>query len=67
MIRNGETMSHDRLVRFNALLQVRGPENFIAAVDRAADKRIESRSAYVRNAVLERLCRDGIELERGAA
>ncbi|MCK1578562.1 ribbon-helix-helix protein, CopG family [Bradyrhizobium sp. 168] len=60
-------MSHVRSARFSALLQIRAPEYFTEAVDRAADRRVQSRSDYVRAAVLDRLRADGIEVERGAA
>ena len=60
-------MSRAHSARFSAVLQIRAPEYFADAVDRAADKRVQSRSDYVRSAVLDRLRADGIEVERGAA
>lgn len=60
-------MSHAHSARFSAVLQIRAPEHFAEAVDRAADRRVQSRSDYVRAAVLERLRADGIEVERGVA
>ena len=45
------------------LLQIRAPEHFTAALDRAADKRVTSRSDYIRAAVLDRLKADGIEVD----
>lgn len=60
-------MADLRSVKYDTLLQFRAPELFAAALERAADKRLTSRSDYVRGAVLDRLQRDGIEIERGAA
>jgi hypothetical protein len=47
--------------RFDALLQIRAPEFLTEALDRAADKRLTSRSDYIRGAVLDRLRADGID------
>jgi hypothetical protein len=60
-------MSHARAARYSTLLQIRAPEYFTAALDRAADQRVTSRSDYIRAAVLDRLRADGIQVDRGAA
>lgn len=60
-------MSHAYSARFSAVLRIRAPEHFTDAIDRAADKRVQSRSDYVRAAVLDRLRADGVEIERGVA
>lgn len=55
-------MRHERSDHFSRLLQIRAPEFLAAALDRAADKRLTSRSDYIRVALLDRLKADGIEL-----
>lgn len=61
-------MAHER-TRYDTLLQIRAPEHFTAALDRAVESRVTTRSDYVRSAVLDRLRADGIEVDRlaGAA
>jgi metal-responsive CopG/Arc/MetJ family transcriptional regulator len=54
-------MKHERTNRFDRLLQIRAPEFLTDALDRAADKRLTSRSDYIRVALLDRLKADGIE------
>lgn len=55
-------MSYAHSARFSAVLQIRAPEHFADAIDRAADRRVQSRSDYVRAAVLDRLRLDGIDI-----
>jgi metal-responsive CopG/Arc/MetJ family transcriptional regulator len=43
------------------LIQIRAPEFLTKALDNAADRRLTSRSDYIRTALLERLRADGIE------
>lgn len=62
-------MSHASTARYSELLQIRAPEHFAAALDRAAESRVTTRSAYIRSAVLDRMRADGIEINQltGAA
>ncbi|MCK1733925.1 hypothetical protein IVA79_08140 [Bradyrhizobium sp. 138] len=55
-------MSPERTIHLNILLQVRATENLTAALDRAAGQRLTSRSDYIRTAVIDRLQRDGFDL-----
>jgi hypothetical protein len=50
----------NQLTRCNRLIQIRAPEFMIKALDSAADKRLTSRSDYIRIALLDRLRADGI-------
>jgi hypothetical protein len=61
-------MAHER-TRYDTLLQIRAPECFTVALDKAADRQFTSRSDYIRTAVLDRLRSDGIDVNRlaGAA
>jgi len=43
------------------LIQIRAPEFLTKALDSAADKRLTSRSDYIRTALLDRLRADGID------
>jgi hypothetical protein len=45
-------------------LQLAVPQRLITAVDQVAHQQFESRSAYVRAAVLARLRADGIDVNR---
>jgi metal-responsive CopG/Arc/MetJ family transcriptional regulator len=54
-------MKHERTNRLDRLLQIRAPEFLTDALDRAADKRLTSRSDYIRVALLDRLKADGID------
>lgn len=55
-------------LQLNTLIQVRATDNLTSALDRAAAQRLTSRAAYIRQAMLDCLKRDGIEIgERGAA
>lgn len=55
-------MQHARAARFNAMFQIRTTENLADAVERAADKRVQTRSDYIRTAIVDRLQADGIDL-----
>jgi hypothetical protein len=61
------TQSHDQvdlmnqLTRCDRLIQIRAPEFLTKALDRAADKRLTSRSDYIRIALLDRLRADGVD------
>ena len=59
-------MKHERVHRFDKLLQIRAPESLSDAIDTAADSRLQSKSDYIRTAVMERLRGDGIDALRGA-
>ena len=54
-------MKQERMNRFDRLLQIRAPEALADALDAAADRRLTSRSDYIRVALLDRLKADGIE------
>lgn len=56
----------NQLTRCDKLIQIRAPEFLTRALDSAADKRLTSRSDYIRIALLDRLKTDGIEIA-GAA
>lgn len=61
-------MSQSQSLQLNTLIQVRATDNLTSALDRAAAQRLTSRAAYIRQAMIDRLQRDGIEIgERGAA
>jgi metal-responsive CopG/Arc/MetJ family transcriptional regulator len=47
--------------RCDKLIQIRAPEYLTRALDSAADKRLTSRSDYIRIALLDRLRADGVE------
>jgi metal-responsive CopG/Arc/MetJ family transcriptional regulator len=47
--------------RGDKLIQIRAPECLAKALDSAADKRLTSRSDYIRVALLDRLRADGID------
>jgi hypothetical protein len=51
----------NQLTRCNRLIQVRAPEFLAKALDNAADKRLSSRSDYIRAALLDGLRADGID------
>ncbi len=53
--------------KFHSALFVRCPPSLPAAVAQAADRAMMSVSGYVRDAVLERLERDGVEVNKRAA
>jgi hypothetical protein len=50
-----------QLTRCDRLLQLRVPAFLTKALDRAADKRLTSRSDYIRAALLDRLRADGVD------
>jgi metal-responsive CopG/Arc/MetJ family transcriptional regulator len=49
-------------MRCDTLIQVRAPETLAKALTSAADKRLTSRSDYIRGALLDRLRADEVEL-----
>ena len=51
----------NQLNRCDRLIQIRAPEFLTKALDSAADKRLTSRSDYIRIALLDRLRADGID------
>jgi Ribbon-helix-helix protein, copG family len=53
--------SMNQLTRCDRLIQIRAPEFLTKALDSAADKRLTSRSDYIRIALLDRLRADGID------
>jgi hypothetical protein len=61
-----KTMKTER-VAFDTQLIVKAPRLFTDALDRAASMHFESKSAYVRAAIVARMKDDGIELTAGAA
>lgn len=46
---------------YDRLIQFRAPEFLTKALDSAADRRLTSRSDYIRSTLLDRLRADGIE------
>jgi Ribbon-helix-helix protein, copG family len=52
--------------RCDRLIQIRAPEFLTKALDNAADKRLTSRSDYIRVALLDRLRADGIDPAQSA-
>lgn len=57
----------NQLTRCDQLIQLRAPEFLRQALDRAADKRLTSRSDYIRTALLDRLRADGVDTASLAA
>jgi hypothetical protein len=51
----------NQLTRCDRLIQIRAPEFLTKALDSAADKRLTSRSDYIRVALLDRLRADGVD------
>jgi metal-responsive CopG/Arc/MetJ family transcriptional regulator len=51
----------NQLTRCDRLIQIRAPEFLTKPLDRAADKRLPSRSDYIRIALLDRLRADGVD------
>jgi metal-responsive CopG/Arc/MetJ family transcriptional regulator len=51
----------NQLTRCDRLIQIRAPEFLTKALDDAADRRLTSRSDYIRSALLDQLRADGIE------
>jgi hypothetical protein len=51
----------NQLTRCDRLIQIRAPEFLTKALDSAADKRLTSRSDYIRIVLLDRLRADGID------
>jgi hypothetical protein len=49
-------------MRCDKLIQIRAPERLAKALDSAADRRLISRSDYIRSALLDRLRADDIAL-----
>lgn len=50
----------DALMRCDKLIQIRAPETLAKALTSAADKRLTSRSDYIRGALLDRLRADEV-------
>jgi metal-responsive CopG/Arc/MetJ family transcriptional regulator len=48
-------------MRCDTLIQIRAPETLVKALTSAADKRLTSRSDYIRGALLDRLRADEVE------
>jgi metal-responsive CopG/Arc/MetJ family transcriptional regulator len=58
----------NQLTRCDRLIQIRAPEFLTKALDNAANKRLTSRSDYIRVALLDRLRAEGMPAtERPAA
>jgi metal-responsive CopG/Arc/MetJ family transcriptional regulator len=55
-------MQLDVPMRCDKLIQLRAPETLAKALDSAADRRLISRSDYIRGALLDRLRADEIAL-----
>ncbi len=51
----------NQLTRCDRMIQIRAPEFLTKALDNAANKRLTSRSDYIRVALLDRLRADGID------
>jgi hypothetical protein len=54
----------NQLTRCDKLIQIRAPEFLTKALDRAADRRLTSRSDYIRVALLDRLRADGVDIDQ---
>jgi metal-responsive CopG/Arc/MetJ family transcriptional regulator len=52
----------NQLTRCDRLIQIRAPAFLTRALDSAADRRLTSRSDYIRVALLDRLRADGVDL-----
>jgi hypothetical protein len=61
-------MAHER-TRYDTLLQIRAPECLTAVLDQTAHQQFQTRSDYVRTAVIAKLRADGVDIGRlaGAA
>jgi metal-responsive CopG/Arc/MetJ family transcriptional regulator len=53
----------DVSMRCDTLIQIRAPETLAKALTAAADKRLTSRSDYIRGALLDRLRADEIDVK----
>jgi hypothetical protein len=51
------------VMQYEKLIQIRTPEAFAKALDRAAAGRLMSRSDYIRTTLLEQTIEDGIDLD----
>ena len=60
-------MKHERVNRFDKLLQIRAPVVLSDVIDRATDRRLQSKSEYIRTAVIDRLKAVGTQRIRGSA
>jgi hypothetical protein len=60
-------MKHERPIQFDRLLQVRAPEALSEALNVAANRKIMSRSGYIRAVLIERLKADGLDPSTFAA
>jgi hypothetical protein len=60
-------MQLDGPMRCDKLIQLRAPETLAKALDSAADRRLISRSDYIRSALLDRLRADEIAFATNSA
>jgi hypothetical protein len=60
-------MRDSRPVRFSSYLRIRTPEMLPAAIAAAAEKRLTTSSEYARQAIIERLRKDGLNIEELSA
>jgi len=60
-------MINQRPVRFPSFLRIRTPERLPGAIAAAADRKMTTASEYVRQAIIERLKADGLDLEELSA
>lgn len=57
----------ERKDRFDARLVVAMPERLAVAVERASGARLQGKAEYARQALLDQLVRDGVDVEQPAA
>jgi hypothetical protein len=57
-------MSEGRTMRFSSYLRIRTPEKLPAAIAAAADKKLTTSSEYARQAIIERLKADGLDIQK---
>jgi hypothetical protein len=58
-----DEMRDSRPVRFSSYLRIRAPEKLPAAIAAAAERKLTTSSEYARQAIIERLRKDGLSIE----
>jgi hypothetical protein len=58
-----DEMRDGRPMRFSSYLRIRTPERLPAAIAAAAERRLTTSSEYARQAIIERLRKDGLNIE----
>jgi hypothetical protein len=65
--RDEDEMSEGRGMRFPSYIRIRTPEKLPDAIALVADRKMTTRSDYVRRAVIEKLKADGLDIEELSA